>query len=295
LLNVFPKKLLKEISIYILQMSLYDLEILETEERGNTINLSSSPPKQPLQYIHHFFTWNNYYPQDIETLLSLFHHIAYDFVFQEEIGDSGTPHLQGTVSLKSRKRWTEFELPKVIHWEKVAHVPDSYQYCSDPDKRFGGCWSLRYPIPDKLDILHYTQLKSWQLDVMEYLTSRPDDRTIWWLWSASGGIGKSSFCKYLVHTLHAVVCGKGKYSDIMNIMFKANMVRTNVVVFDLPRNNGNKISYSALESIKNGLIVNTKYETGSKLFNSPHIIVFSNMPPVTDAMSTDRWVVRCLD
>ena len=73
------------------------------------------------------------------------------------------------------------------------------------------------------------------------------------------------------------------------------MVKTNLVVFDLPRNNGNKISYSALESIKNGLIVNTKYETGSKLFNSPHIIVFSNMQPDVTAMSGDRWVIKCLD
>jgi len=276
-------------------MSLTDLEILETEERGNTINLSSSSPKQPLQYIHHFFTWNNYLPQDIETLKSLFNHIAYDYVFQEEIGASGTPHLQGVVSLKSRKRWSEFNLPKDIHWEKVAHVPDSYEYCSRPTKRFGGCWSLTYPIPVKLDILDYTQLKQWQLDVVEHVTSKPDDRTIWWLWSASGNIGKSTFCKYLAYTFDAIVCGKGQYSDIINIMFKANMNKTNLVVFDLPRNNGNKISYSALEAIKNGLIVNTKYETGAKLFNAPHIIVFSNMPPCVDAMSGDRWVIKCLD
>jgi len=50
-----------------------------------------------------------------------------------------------------------------------------------------------------------------------------------------------------------------------------------------------------LESIKNGLIVNTKYETGSKLFNSPHIIVFSNMSPDVSAMSMDRWKIICLD
>ena len=79
-------------------MSLIDLEILETEERGNTINLSSSLPKQPLQYVHHFFTWNNYSMQDIETLQSMFGHMAYDYVFQEEKGNSGTPHLQGVVS-----------------------------------------------------------------------------------------------------------------------------------------------------------------------------------------------------
>jgi len=276
-------------------MSEPDLEILETGEGGNTIIPSPSIPKQSLQYIHHTFTWNNYEPEDIETLLSLFNHIAYDFVFQQECGTNETPHLQGVVSLKKRMRWSEFGLPKDIHWEKVAHVPRCYEYCSRPSKRAGACWSLKWPIPAKLEILAEGNFYEWQRNVIKFIKTKPDNRTILWLWSAKGDIGKSTFCKYLVYTYNAILCGKGQYSDIMNIMFKANMDKTNLVVFDLPRNNGNKISYSALESIKNGLIVNTKYETGSKLFNSPHIIVFSNMSPDVSAMSMDRWKIICLD
>jgi len=272
-----------------------DLEILETEEGGNTINPSSSPKKQSLQHLHHTFTWNNYPIEAIEILIALFNHIGYDYVFQEEKGESGTPHLQGVVSLKKRMRWTEFGLPKDIHWECVKHVPLCYEYCSRASKRFGKCWSLKYPIPLKLKILDEANFNDWEKDVVNFIKTEPDDRTIYWLWSAKGGIGKSTFCKYLAYTFNAILCGKGQYSDIINIMFKANMDKTNLVVFDLPRNNGNKISYSALEAIKNGLIVNTKYETGSKLFNSPHIIVFSNMAPETDSMSLDRWVIKCLD
>ena len=272
-----------------------DLEILETEEGGNTILPSSSIPKQSIQHIHHFFTYNNYPIEAIETLRAFFNHACYDYVFQEEIGESGTPHLQGTISLKKKMRWTEFGLPKAIHWEKCGNVPYSYEYCSRASKRSGKCWSLKYPIPLKLKILSEDSFTDWEKDVVNFIKSEPDDRTIWWLWSAKGGIGKSSFCKYLAYTFNAIVCGKGQYSDIINIIFKANMDKTNVVVFDLPRNNGNKISYSALEAIKNGLIVNTKYETGSKLFNSPHIIIFSNMAPDVVAMSGDRWVIKCLD
>jgi len=276
-------------------MSLPDLEILETGEGGNTITPSPSPPLQPLQHLHHTFTWNNYPNEAIEILRNLFNHIAYDYVFQEEKGESGTPHLQGVVSLKKRMRWTEFGLPRCIHWEKVAVLPLCYEYCSLPSKRVGKCWSLQYKIPTMLKILHPANFYPWQREVIEHIETEPDDRTIWWLWSTSGNIGKSTFCKYLAHTYHAVLCGKGAYSDIMNIMFKADMNKTNLVVFDLPRNNGNKISYSALESIKNGLIVNTKYETGSKIFNAPHIIVFSNMMPDVAAMSMDRWYIKCLD
>lgn len=272
-----------------------EIEILETEEGGNTISPSSSTPKQLIQLIHHFFTYNNYPIEAIETLKAFFNHMCYDYVFQEEIGDSGTPHLQGTISLKKKMRWTEFGLPNAIHWEKVKSVPLSYEYCSRANKRSGNCWSGKYPIPQKLEILHESNFYEWEKDVVNFIKTKPDNRTITWLWSAKGDIGKSTFCKYLAYTFNAIICGKGQYSDIMNIMFKANMDKTNLVVFDLPRNNGNKISYSALESIKNGLIVNTKYETGSKLFNSPHIIVFSNMEPDVSAMSGDRWKIICLD
>jgi len=273
-----------------------DLEILETEEGGNTINPSSSSKKQSLQYLHHTFTWNNYPIEAIEILIALFNHIAYDYVFQEEKGASGTPHLQGVVSLKKRMRWSEFGLPKDIHWENVKHVPLCYEYCSRAAKRFGKCWSLKYPVPLKLKIIDESKFYQWENELIEYVKTEPDDRSIHWYWSETGGTGKSTFVRYLVYTYNAILCGKGHYSDIMNMIFKANMDKTNLVIFDLPRNNGNKISYSALESIKNGLIVNTKYETGCKIINHPHIIVFANKPPaVGEVMSLDKWVVKCLD
>ena len=64
-----------------------------------------------------------------------------------------------------------------------------------------------------------------------------------------------------------------------------------VIVIDVPRDNGNTVSYKAIEQIKNGMICNTKYETGMKLFNSPHIIIFANMPPEEHKLSADRWKI----
>lgn len=274
---------------------LVNLEILEISKEGEGGNTETPSPKRAIQHLHHFFTWNNYPTNAVEILTSYFQMIAYDYVFQEECGESGTKHLQGVVSLKNRKRWTEFELPKQIHWEKVKSVPEAYEYCSRPQKRTGNCWSLKYPIPQKLKILQMEKFKPWMKSVVDDITTEADDRTILWLWSEHGGTGKSTFAKYLAYHHQAILCGKGNYSDIMNIMFKADMTRSNLVVFDLPRNSGNKISYSALESIKNGLIVNTKYETGSKLFNSPHVIVFANKEPEEGALSADRLKVINVD
>ena len=101
--------------------------------------------------------------------------------------------------------------------------------------------------------------------------------------------------KHLVVNCGAVFCSKGRESDIVNIVFNTDMNKCKLVVFDLPRNNKNLISYAAIESIKNGMIFNAKYETGFKAFDPPNIIVFANAPPVEGSMSIDRWEIVCLD
>ena len=70
--------------------------------------------------------------------------------------------------------------------------------------------------------------------------------------------------------------------------------RKNKKRFNKKRGYGNKISYDAIESIKNGLICNTKFETGYKAFGEVHIIVFANMEPDYEKLSEDRWEVHPL-
>lgn len=66
----------------------------------------------------------------------------------------------------------------------------------------------------------------------------------------------------------------------------------NLIVWDIPRCNLGSVSYSAIESIKNGLVCNTKCETGTKVFNAPQIIAFaSSWPSATENLSKDRWQI----
>jgi len=93
-----------------------------------------------------------------------------------------------------------------------------------------------------------------------------------------------------------LVVNGGKYADICNIAFNTNWDITTMVIFDLPRTNEGKISYSALEKIKDGFITNTKYETGAIAFNKPHVVVFANFPPDLTSrdgnltLSADKWI-----
>lgn len=266
-----------------------------SKEEGNTQTPSSletnSKKKQIPQRIHHFFTYNNYDSSIIPILETTFQQFCYMYAFQEETGENGTPHLQGVISCKKKMRDTEFDLPKEMHWESPRNIKDCYLYCTKEESRSGDVFTFNYTLP-------YTfkpNLYGWQLALLQELEKTPHERNIFWVWSQDGGKGKSTLCKHLVVNKKAVFCSSGKNSDIINVIHNSDMMQSNIVVFDLPRSNLNKVSYSAMESIKNGLICNTKFETGFKAFSPPHIIVFANAEPQYENMSEDRFIVMNID
>ena len=139
-------------------------------------------------------------------------------------------------------------------------------------------------LPEEIEV---DEPYGWQLQVMDIIKEEPDERTIHWFWEPKGGVGKSSLVKYLWHKHKAtVIAGKG--SDILKAMLKVNEPK--IVLFDIPRANSKYIPISALESIKNGLIVSGRHG-GAKVFNPPHVIVFASIPPKLEDMSSDRWNV----
>lgn len=92
--------------------------------------------------------------------------------------------------------------------------------------------------------------------------------------------------------LHALA--KHYSEDYQKKMWKSNKgwKPIRVVFMDVPRRQGNKINYNALESLKNGLFFSTKYESGMVRCAVPHIVVFANSPPDEGALSADRWDIH---
>ena len=254
-------------------------------ENGNIISFS----KQSTQLTSWFFTFNNYKKEDIDILETTLKPLTVWGCFQEEIGEKcGTPHLQGVILLKKKMRWSEFNLPKQICWSKTRNIKCAKEYCSKVETRAG--ITIKWGFPKPIKILE--NLYEWQEEIVKMCLSEPDDRTINWFWEDKGGIGKSTFIKYMVVKYNALLCQGGKHSDIINLVFNTDMEQSNIVMFDIPRAHKSNISYSALECIKNGMVCNTKYETGVKVFNSPHIIVFANYPPDITMLSMDRWNIK---
>lgn len=262
-----------------------NLEQMEQTEKnlGNTTDQGSS---RPSQHTYWCFTINNYTMELVEQVERIFSFESDWYIFQEETGELGTPHLQGIIKFNKRKRFTEVKkLITEAHWEPTRSVSKSIAYCSKEETRTGKQFTKGIELPEEIEV---DEPYGWQLQVMDIIKTKPDKRSIYWFWEPVGNVGKSTLCKYLAYKHNAILCS-GNAKDIYNHILKQKSIK--IVIIDIPRVSQDHISYAAIESIKNGFIYSGKYEGGQKIFNSPHVIVFANQEPDYSNMSQDRWKV----
>jgi len=254
-------------------------ESQESQDEGNTI-------LRPNRSRRWCFTLHNYNENDLETIISQSQ--CFRYVVGKELGKSGCkPHLQGYLEFKNQKCFGVLRsINKEIHWEMAkGSQSDNMRYCSKE-----GEFVTNF---EQLKIRKSISLRDgWQLDLYNKLQEEPDDRTIFWYWSNLGGVGKSTFVKYMFR-LGAAVINKGKYNDMMYQMFVMKK-EPRIVLIDIPRMT-KTVSYAGLESIKDGMITSSKYECGTKEIDNCHVVVFCNFPPEDCIFSDDRLKIVCLD
>lgn len=265
-----------------------EIEILEISG-GNT----KTPPKsQSNQLLNWCFTYNNYEKSDIEILETYFKQFCFKYCFQEETGENNTPHLQGVISLKKRARWSEFGLPKAIHWEGCKHVTKAYEYCSKVETRTGKIFAFNYELPYTVEINNFYD---WEQNLISIISKEPDDRLIYWIHEPNGNRGKTTFQKYLYTHFPKVVVLSGKGSDMKNgvISYKnKNGFLPEIILINIPKSvDADFISYTGIEEIKDMFFFSGKYEGGMVCGKNPHVLIFSNEEPLTYKMSSDRWKI----
>lgn len=215
----------------------------------------------------------------------------------EEAPTTGTPHVQGTVSFAAKCRpLSVLSLP--IRWEKRKGTEqEARDYCTKEESRIGDPWISSAWRTRPLWHLERSRFYPWQESLMDTLSTPPlpTDRKIRWIWEPLGNSGKSAFCKYMVIKHNALVLA-GKASDVLHGIAKFREekgIYPEIVLYDIPRSfNTEFLSYQALESVKNGLFFSGKYEGAMHCFNSPHLVVFGNVPPDLEKLSKDRWIVQ---
>lgn len=269
---------------------------------GNT--KLSTAKKQPSPYLWWTFTLNNWTQKEYDELKSAFSAKNIDlWIIGKEIGENGTPHLQGYFEFKIRARPTSLNLShNRCHFERRAKKAtrlDNYLYCSKDgnfEDNFPRNWKLENNVAEHRGLIKYEQLYWWQKWlVYEYLKSRTEyeDRLIYWIWSEKGNMGKTSFCRYMKRTYKAGYLCNAKSADVALYVFKKG--GKDCYCFNYLRSSNGRINYGAIEALKDGLMFSPKYESDDIDIESPFIICMSNEPPEVERLSEDRWVIINID
>lgn len=242
--------------------------------------------------IYWSFTMNNFTNEEFEVLKNEIYIHCLDYRVQEEIGESGTPHLQGYIQAKKRIRPMETFSCKRIHWEKARSPTHAREYCCKEESATG---NYILDTKEPLDLIKPD--RPWQLDIINLISKKPDYRTIHWYWDYEGNTGKSAFTKYLCAKNDAL-CVSGKSNDCKYAIVRYKEEKKyfpKIIIFDIPRTNIDYLNYEAIESIKNGCFFSGKYECTQIIMNCPHVIIFANSPPQEYKLSADRWNIIKID
>ena len=235
------------------------------------------------------FTLNNYTNDELGVINTAIVTLCRYGCYGLEVGESGTPHVQGYLEFKERRRPMSTNMSHRIHWELARGTKiENVEYCSKDGLSFV------YPAPYNVDI----QLRPWQSNLVRLLREEPNDRTITWVWEAEGCSGKTTFQKYVYTNFARTVVLSGRGSDMKQGIakyYETTNELPNIVLINVPRSCTGFLSYSGIEEVKDMFFFSPKYEGCMVCGACPHVIVFANCEPDYERMSSDRWNVICVD
>lgn len=243
------------------------------------------------------FTLNNWNEEEYESIKEWLHNNTVGFVVGKEVGENGTPHLQGYFECKDGKTFNVIKkMNERAHFEKAkGNREQNIKYCTK-DKDFEQ-WGIakKISIREKEILMKLEEeykdvvWKDWQKDILEMISGKPDNRAVWWIVDEKGNQGKSYLVNYIMMTQKAILAD-GKKTDVFNqvLQFMENDV-PKIIILDIPRSNEGYVNYGVLEQLKNGVIYSGKYEGGCCFFRIPHVIVMANFWPDESKLSADRW------
>ena len=245
---------------------------------GNTITKSTTT-KQISPAKRWCFTLNNYSDDDCSSISSTFREVCAVVIIGKEIGECGTPHLQGYVEFNVKCRPASHNLTKRIHWEKAKGNRESnVKYCSKDGDVF-----FTFGLPPPLKLISDDTMYPYQRKVLELASLEPEERKIFWFYGEKN-IGKTQLLKVLCnpqgrfrshilpstkkHALAQVQRAELCYSFVFNLTADQSAYQTNEL-------------FSIMESVKDGLFsTNFGVDNNSMCVrNTSHIFVMANEPP----------------
>lgn len=136
-----------------------------------------------------------------------------------------------------------------------------------------------------------TKLLPFQKYICDEIKKPPSNRVINWIYDPEGCSGKSAFVKMLTFK-----CPYFKYVDLADKKDACTDIVADgpksFYIVDIPRTKTSKVSmdemYMVVEQLKNGIVVQHKYEESKMVMKPPHVWVFSNWKPEKEKLTSDR-------
>lgn len=254
----------------------------------------------------------------LDHLKSFLNNYCKEWCFQAEKGEeTGYEHYQGRMSLKIKKRKNELVdhlkgLKDNLHTITIRPTSNenknNFFYVLKEETRIAGPWSSKDEPEEPQYIPRQYRgkletLKPFQNKIIE-LSMIFNDRHINLIYCPNGNKGKSTIAHLM--RLHYKALVLPPLNDADRILYTAcNMamakkVRESIPIFvDLPRAmNQDRLFglYSAIESIKQGFLYDTRNHSKTWDMDSPSVFVFTNtLPDLGALMSKDRWQVWTID
>ena len=125
-------------------------------------------------------------------------------------------------------------------------------------------------------------------EITEIIKQKPDNLSIHWFYDKHEIIARTSICKKLILKYDAFLMS----DRIQRKLRRYRKTRGNyprIIMIDLYLND--KVDYGVIKGLKKGILLGTD-RIKTQVFNSPHVIIFSNKKLKRRKTSSINWIVR---
>lgn len=240
---------------------------------------------------------------DIWTLIRLFeHNDVHKWIIGRETGKGGHRHLQCRWSGRgSLEDWTNairalYGDNRQVHTEEAkTKIGELWAY-EGKDGKYLASWDST-----ESRMLRFGTNTARQNVALKRLYGTNDREIMVW-YDDRGNSGKSWLSAHLIDSGQAYYCPPYMTSVKEMVQSVASQILEDrksgyparkIVIIDIPRSwKWSKDLYTAIETIKDGLIMDGRYSAKVIVERGLKVLVLTNSYPKIDALSEDRWVIH---
>lgn len=236
---------------------------------------------------------------NLEIFKALLKKTCKKWCFQLEVGLTGRPHWQGRFS-GSPMRETEAHHRFGASWKMHVSIEHDEEasgfYVMKEEGRVKGPWSDKdggnLYVPARIRTMTYNMYQTR----IEQMLALQDNRKILFVLD-NGNTGKSDFMLHqsLVKDGLMVPSTTKSAQDMIQFVFSLlegrNPGKTYTFFIEIPRASEDHWGpwCTALESLKNGVLYDTRYKGRQMVIEPPRVCVFANVKPHLSFLTADRW------